>query len=153
MIKYVVVFSLIITDLLSKKAATLFLNTRINLIWDFLSLKLTQNSWIAFSLPLSWIILKIITIILIVWIIYFYEKYEKIKQEKILDFWYYLIIGWAIGNWIERLINSSVTDFISIKYFAIFNFADIFINVWVILILFYYSKQSWKNNQKTKKTC
>jgi lipoprotein signal peptidase len=31
-----------------------------------------------------------------------------------------------------------VVDFLSVKYFAILNFADIFISVWVFFILLYY---------------
>ena len=50
-----------------------------------------------------------------------------------------MILGGALGNLIERLVYSYVTDFIDIHIFGynypIFNFADTFIVVGIILVI------------------
>lgn len=144
---YIFVILSALSDYLSKEIAIAKLTNQIEIIWDFLRLQLIYNKWIAFSMPISWIPLKILTITIIIWITIYYYSNERKRKNNILDIWYWLIIWWAIGNWIERIINSRVTDFIAVKYFAIFNFGDIFINIWVILLLIYYFK-TWQNNKK-----
>lgn len=143
---YIVVILSVLSDYVSKLIAMSQLSNEINIVWDFLRLQLIYNKWIAFSIPISWIILKILTVAIISWITVYYYKNERKRKNNILDIWYGLILWWAIGNWIERIINSKVTDFIAIKYFAIFNFGDIFINIWVIILLIYYFK-TWQNNK------
>jgi len=147
MIAYLIIITSFLIDFSSKKIVLNNLIWEIKIIWDYLKIKLVNNTWIAFSIPLSWLILKIITILLIVWIWYYYYQFEKKKQVKLLDIAYALILGWAIGNGIDRIFNWFVVDFVSIKYFAIFNFADIFINIWMILLIFYYMQMSWKNKK------
>lgn len=147
MFLYLITFFTIIIDFITKKIALFHLNKDIPIFWEYLKLKLVYNKWIAFSIPLEWIILKIITLLAIILISYYYYKFEKNKKSRLLDLWYALIIGWAISNGFDRFVCWSVIDFISVKYFAIFNFADIFINVWVVIILFYYLKLSWKNKK------
>ena len=56
---------------------------------------------------------------------------------------YILILGGALGNFIDRLSNQSVLDFIIVHYNdiyfpGIFNFADIFITIGVMLIIISY---------------
>lgn len=50
-----------------------------------------------------------------------------------------LILSGAIGNLIDRMVNGFVVDFISFHYqdfyWPIFNFADIFISIGVVLLL------------------
>lgn len=134
---YLIATFSIIIDLTSKNIAKSFLlNNQINLIYDILVLKLIKNTGIAFNIPLEWIFLKIVTIILISAITFYYFRFEKKTISNKLAFW--LIIGWAIGNWWERVFNWVVIDFISVKYFAIFNFADIFINIWVLILIISY---------------
>ncbi len=50
---------------------------------------------------------------------------------------YGFILGGALGNGIDRFINSYVVDFLDIRliHFAVFNFADVFINVGIVCLL------------------
>ncbi len=52
------------------------------------------------------------------------------------------ILAGSIGNGIDRIINGSVIDFINIKYFnfPIFNFADLYINIGVFILIIGYLK-------------
>jgi len=131
---FIVLIFWIFFDLLTKKLAFLYLQKKINLIWDFLYLKYIENSWIAFSIQITW--LKYLTIFLIILIfLYYFKERKKIKNKKLLDLSFWLILSWAIGNWIERVFYWKVIDFIWIKYFSVFNFADIFISLWTIIYL------------------
>ena len=48
-----------------------------------------------------------------------------------------LILGGAIGNWLDRLYQGEVTDFINFNEFPAFNVADIGINLGIAAILIY----------------
>lgn len=125
----------IILDLYTKFLAKIKLDETVFLVKDFLYLKYQENPGIAFSISITWIFLKIITIFLIIWIFVYYFKYEKLKKNNLIDLSFWLILWWAIANWYERIFNSAVGDFIGVKYFSIFNLADTFISIWVILYL------------------
>nr|MDD3720581.1 signal peptidase II [Candidatus Gracilibacteria bacterium] len=94
---------------------------------------MVKNPGIAFSINFPF--LKIITILIIIGIIFYFLKYEKKKNNLLTNLSFSLIIGGALGNARERLIYSGVTDFIGIKFFSIFNFADIFLSIGVIIYL------------------
>jgi signal peptidase II len=47
-----------------------------------------------------------------------------------------LLVGGAIGNLIDRLLNGSVTDFIKLPHWPAFNVADIAITVGVVALAF-----------------
>lgn len=138
MIFYLILISSIIIDLATKQLAKIFIDEKINIIWDLIFIKYIENTWIAFSINVPF--LKILTIILIIWIFYYYFKEEKIKKSKLIDLSFWFILWWAIWNWIERVLNWKVIDFIWIKWFAIFNMADIFISIWAIIYLIYILK-------------
>ena len=137
-----IVFSFLI-DILTKISATIYINKEIKIIYDIITFKLIHNKWVAFSFPLTWILLKIITALIIILITYHYYKNESKYNSKYIDTWYWLLLWWAMWNWIERIFKGEVTDFINIKYFAILNFGDIFINIWVWIIIFTYFKEKW----------
>ncbi len=137
----------ILLDLLSKNLASIYMQDKINIIWDFLYFKFILNSWIAFSIKLPLFVLKIITISLIIWIFYYYIKEEQKKNSTLIDLSFWLILAGAIWNWVGRILKENVIDFIAIKYFSIFNLADSFIFIWVILYLYIFLK-----NQKFKKS-
>lgn len=139
---------LIILDQWSKYFfADLLGNSSIKALWDLVVFRVIKNTGIAFSLPIEGIILKILTIILIVGIGYYFIKHEKLRDNNIIRIAYALILSGAISNGIERVFIGSVTDFIAVKYFAIFNFADIFITVWVILLSWAYLSYEQHHNK------
>ncbi len=134
---------LFLFDILSKIFSYTYLQEEISIIPSILSLHYTQNPGIAFSLPLTGGILKVITVILIFWIFWYYWKEERIKKSVLLNTSYTLIFTWAIGNAWERIFQWYVTDFISIEYFSIFNLADSYITLGAWLLFYYY----WKNKK------
>ncbi len=59
---------------------------------------------------------------------------------------YSLIIGGAVGNLCDRLMSGAVFDFLAFHirefYFPVFNIADIFIFLGVVMVLYQYYKES-----------
>jgi len=127
---------LVFIDLFTKFIAKNYLLVQKNLISDFLYLKYVENIWIAFSIPITGITLKILTIV-IIWIIFwYYYTEERKKNSKLIDLSFMLVLWGWISNGIERIFEWKVIDFIAVKYFSVFNFADIFITIWVILYIY-----------------
>ncbi len=133
---YIWIFFLIFIDLFTKFIAKNDLIIQKNLVGDFLYFRYVENIWIAFSLPITGIVLKVLTIILIWVIFWYYYTEEKKKNLKIIDASFMFVLAWALWNGYERVFNGKVIDFIGVKYFSVFNIADIFITIWVVLYIY-----------------
>lgn len=139
MIFYIIFIIWLILDLITKNLANIYLQNKINILWDFLYFQFILNPWIAFWIKVYSLLLKVITISLIILIFYYYKsERKKINNKKLLDISFWLILSWAIWNAIERIFNSNVIDFIWVKYFSIFNLADSFITIGAILYIYIY---------------
>lgn len=145
------IFSLFLTlflDYITKIYAQIHFDERYQVFWDILYFEYIRNPWIAFSLPVQWLLLKVVTIILILGISYYYIYCEK--KNLWTNLWYWVLLWWALWNAYERIVYWSVTDFIAVKYFSVFNLADSFIFIWVfILIILNYAK--WRTQSKWSK--
>lgn len=131
-----IVFIILITtmaDILTKWWAHIW-SPDIPLLGNIIEFTYIRNTGIAFSTQLPYIHI-IIPLILLGLLWFILKSWEQISErEKI---WYILIItGWFL-NAFERGIFGSVTDFISVQYFAVFNIADIAITLGVLLLLFW----------------
>ncbi len=102
-----------------------------------ISLVLVYNKGVAFSM-FSWFeewlkYLQILLMFGIAWYLY--------KNNELFKIYYIpigILFGAAAGNIVDRFIHGGVVDYIYWHYlfeFAIFNFADIMINISVALIL------------------
>lgn len=115
----------------------LTLGQKILLIPNVLSLEKAYNTGAAFSIlskdTLLLLIISFITIFFI--IIYVLRKRQKLNYFEILGFSF--VVGGALGNFYDRLVRLYVIDYIQLEFvnFPIFNFADIFINIGVFLLL------------------
>ena len=92
----------------------------------------------------------VITIVILIFIICYIFKLPLTK--KYLPFWFAIIMlfSGSLGNFIDRIKNKYVVDFIYFKLidFPVFNVADILITfsciLFVVLILFYYKEDDFK---------
>ena len=136
------VLSIIVLDQWSKNLAiTLLREYERSDFLSFLDFILIYNKGIAFSLfdfqsGMQTLPLIIITFIAIAFFIFLLVRNEWSKIEEIGIL---LIIGGAIGNFIDRVTQGSVTDFILVYYndfyFPAFNLADSFITFGIIILL------------------
>lgn len=130
------VFTLL--DLATKIIATGNLKTPIK-ITNWLYLRYSENPGIAWSLPIPPIIIYPLNLALIGLLIYYaFTAFDLKKYQSILFF--SLILGGAIGNLTDRIINGYVTDFIDIGFWPIFNLADCFISAGIFLLILFYGR-------------
>jgi len=99
-------------------------------IFSFTYLENRGAAWGIFS-DTNWILLILVPVLIFIIGLYLY-KISNSKFEKILGG---LIVGGALGNYIDRLFRGYVVDFLDFKFWPVFNFADVFIVVGCILFI------------------
>ena len=111
----------------------------------------TYNTGTAFGLLQGQTILLIVaSLIALVFLIYIYNEYTL--GNIILRMALGLQLGGAISNLSDRLAFGSVTDFISVGWWPVFNIADSSIIVGITILIagiFYREKLSKLNEQKS----
>ncbi len=127
------------------------LNQSIEIIPNFLNLTYVYNTGAAFSIfeGAKWFF--IITAIIVLNIIYiFFIKDKELKNSEIVI--YSLLISGIIGNLIDRVVFGYVIDFIDVNIFnfAIFNLADSFIVIAVVLLLIMMGGKNARDNSRNK---
>lgn len=81
----------------------------------------------------------IVTVAVIIAIIYFYHK--EAKGKPIFQVGLMLLLGGAIGNFIDRLFRGEVVDFVDVLipvinyHFPIFNIADAALTIAVVVLM------------------
>lgn len=139
------IISLII-DMISKIIVVnnIAFNESFNIVNNFMYVTYVKNTGVAWSIfsnrQVMIIIISLLIIGGIVW--YIYKNRPKSNIEKIS---YGLILGGAVGNFLDRIIHGYVIDFIDVRIFEynypIFNLADTFIVIGVILLIIYTWRQ------------
>ncbi|MBO4251449.1 MAG: signal peptidase II [Clostridia bacterium] len=112
---------------------------------DFFYLSYSTNTGAGFSFlaDKEWgqILFKILTPFALVAFLLVYLFALK-KSYKWLSYSVVLMVAGTIGNFIDRLLNGAVVDFLSFKfgsyYFPTFNVADICLTVGVIMVIFHF---------------
>ena len=138
--KKVLIISLIVflLDQISKILANTFLiDNQVSIIPNFFNLTYARNTGGAWSiLSNNSIFLIIISLILFVILVLFFKKFKNNTRNNLA---FAFLYGGLWGNLINRLINGYVIDFIDFKIFnynyPIFNIADIFIVVGILLLI------------------
>lgn len=124
------------------------LNDSIEIIKNFFYITYTHNTGAAFSILLGKRIFLILITIIVLVILFNYIKKNKITR-KIELISLSLVVGGSLGNLIDRIIRGYVIDFIDIKIFGydfpIFNIADSFITIGVILLILTLNRKEKKN--------
>lgn len=115
----------------------MFFGDTISIIDGFLHLTYVQNRGIAFGIFQGKVdIISIATVIAIIGIIVYFLKNVK-KSNLFEKAAYVFIISGAVGNMIDRLTRGYVVDMIDFRgiWSFVFNIADVYINLGVILLL------------------
>lgn len=131
----VIMVDLILKFIVSSKLVE---NDIIKVIPNFFSIYYLKNTGAAFSILQDSTPFLVILSALILLVLNNYIDKEK-DLNKISEISLGMVIGGIFGNMIDRIINHSVTDFISFRMFnynfPVFNIADIGITVGVFLLL------------------
>ena len=146
---YLISTIFLIIDILSKTLIDNFLelNQSLKIINNFFYLTKVYNDGASFSILSGYQIVLIILSFIILVFIYFYQKKFKDNIRNTLAF-SFLIAG-IIGNLINRIFFGYVIDFLDFKIinynYPVFNFADIFIVLGVLLIIIAILKKEDEN--------
>lgn len=109
----------------------------ITVIPDILSFTLTRNPGIAFSISFPRYPLVILTVaVMAAFCIFFFRNLES--RTGVAQTVFVLIVGGGIGNLIDRMLWGTVTDFIAISSFPVFNLADAAVAIGAILLVWKY---------------
>lgn len=130
-----VIFFIIIIDQLTKFFIT---DKKIDIISGVLSFRYLKNYGIAFGLGENFKIpIIIINLFIVIIISIFIIKLDLDKKVYICLF---MVLGGAISNLIDRIFRGFVIDFFYIEFshFPVFNIADIFIILGILLFTLYY---------------
>lgn len=139
---YIAFIITVLLDQITKFIAVKYI-TNITIIPKLLSFIYTENRGAAFSIfSNKQMFLVISSMILLLALVYMYKKeYKKHKDSNLYNIVYGVIFGGIIGNMLDRIIRNYVVDFIFIRVhkinFPVFNLADVYITVGVIVLLVY----------------
>ena len=107
------------------------------IIPNFFKIDKVTNTGAAFSILDGHIIIFILIALFV--LIYLYKYLSNKALTKLETISYSLLIGGILGNLLDRIIYQKVIDFLSFKIinynFPVFNLADSFIVISIILIL------------------
>lgn len=148
-IKYLILISFMISgcsaDLKTKEIAkTNLKDNSIVLIENAFDLRYVENHAIAFGFLSSIkksIRIPLISLLTISVTMFAFVMIWKIKNKKFrLLLPFFILIGGAYGNILDRMFNGFVTDFFHVHYFyeynfPVFNVADVLVNIGVFLII------------------
>ena len=139
MYKKLIIFSIIflLIDQLSKGLINIYINVNESIkVFDFFYLTYVHNTGAAFSMfeGARWLFI-ILGIVALNIIFIFFIKDKELNNFEIVT--YSLLLSGIIGNMIDRILYGYVIDFLDFRIFdfAIFNLADSFIVISVILLL------------------
>lgn len=155
MIYYAIAGLVILFDQLTKwlVVKNMELGERIEIIDPYFTLLSHRNRGAAWGMleGQMWLF-YIVTAIVAVGIIYYFHK--EAKDHPLFGISLMLLLGGAIGNFIDRLLSGEVVDFISvlipvINYdFPIFNIADAALTIGVVLLIIHIFLDEKKNKKK-----
>ncbi|EIA21299.1 signal peptidase II [Listeria fleischmannii] len=150
---YLITLAVLIVDQFTKwlVVQNMEIGEQITVIPNFLYWLSYRNNGAAWSIleGKMWLFYAI-TIIVVGIIIYIMQKYAK--GHTLFSISLALILGGALGNFIDRVLHQEVVDFIATVWgnyhFPIFNIADASLSVGVVLMLIYV----FLDDRKTKGT-
>ena len=140
---------LVLLDQLSKYAAVLHLKNQpgIPLIPDVFELYYLENRGAAWGILENARYFFLITAVILTGLIFYY--YRKLPPDRYWNLSRFLMImlaSGAVGNAIDRFVHGYVIDFLyfSAIDFPIFNVADCYVTISIVLFLVFYRKEVYE---------
>lgn len=141
MIYYLIAFIAFLIDQGTKYiiATKMQVHEQISVIGDFFIINSHRNRGAAFGILENqrWFFI-VVTVVVVIAIVWYLQKIKN-STHKLLPVALSLVLGGAIGNFLDRALNGEVVDFLMFTFgtytFPIFNIADSCIVVGVGLII------------------
>lgn len=131
---------LLVIDQQSKVIAQNLLANNIQLPF----LTLVHNKGIAYGLFAGHINITIILSLIVLSGILLLRK-QLFGTTILSSLSFIFILSGGIGNLLDRILRGYVIDFINIQIIPVFNFADIYINIGIFLLLINFFIYEWKH--------
>ncbi len=153
------VLGLLGVDWFTKYLAHVYLGDRsIPIIGEFLQLRYVVNTGMAFgsfagNVAVTTLVPVASMIALAAAYLYLQKYFRKRNEEKaikVISIICVFFIAGFLGNYVERIVNGRVIDFISVKGFAVFNVADIYATVCQVLLIVGLGPIMWKYRKERK---
>jgi len=123
-------FILIALDQLAKLLAP---QTKTNFLFTYLC-----NKNIAWNIPVNAGVFYSVWIIIAAILIFIFFKTRSYSQKILLTF----IFSGAVSNFIDRIRLGCAVDYIDLKFWPVFNLADVYITIGIIIIVINFIKKS-----------
>lgn len=136
---FVILTIILFLDQLSKFLARKYLLNNDFVITSFFKFSLRFNTGGVWGFFQDNNLFFIILTLIVVGILIFYRNEFLSSQASAI--FYALVFSGALGNFIDRIIFSKVTDFISVGWWPLFNIADSAISIGIIGFLVYSLKK------------
>ena len=105
-----------------------------------------QNTGAAFGMFQRFgMVFTVLAFIVSIGILYYYPQVPR--KDWAMRLAMAMMLGGAVGNLIDRLTQGTVTDFVSVGTFAVFNVADACISVGTLILIL----ALWNSERKQKK--
>ena len=150
---FIILFEVLL-DQFSKQIVTAYLDLyqKVEVIPSFFNLTYVQNYGAGFSIlegqRFLFLFITIVAIIIFSYMLYKGKNSHIVYKTSLL-----LILGGTLGNFIDRIVHTYVVDFLDFIIFGydfpVFNIADSFITIGVILLLIYTLFIEGKNGKNT----
>jgi len=143
---YIVAFFIFLIDQFLKQLVhgSMYLGQSIPLVDNILRLTYVRNTGAAFSLFLGFSPYLIAVGVLAALAIIFFH-FEVPSKSYYLQDALAMILGGSLGNLVDRIFRGYVIDYVDFGFWPVFNFADVMINVGVLLIIFRLMKKTRDN--------
>lgn len=116
-----------------------------------LNLSYYENSFMIGNISFNWLLVIISIILIIAFVLFFLNQYTKRVRTRMNLVIFTLIIAGGISNLIDRIARGFVIDYVELNYFLegiVFNLADVFIVVGIILLIGMYAITITDDNVK-----
>jgi signal peptidase II len=94
------------------------------------------NKNLAWSIPIASGVFYFFWLIIFFFLVYYLLKSENVFEKTSLVF----ILSGAVSNLIDRIVHGCVIDFIDLKFWPVFNSADIYITIGVAMLIIKFIK-------------
>lgn len=133
---YCVAGAVLAIDQLTKLLAISYLKPKANLpvFENYFHLSFVENTGIAFGLfqnhPEFWVLIITLSVVGLFAGSWFFRR-QSLSKRLAFGF----ILGGAIGNWVDRVRFHHVIDFLDFRIWPVFNIADSFITIGVVVLI------------------
>lgn len=145
MLFYVLTLAIVVIDQFIKQLVhqLMQLGQSIPLVDGILNITYVRNTGAAFSLFVGfspYLAFVGVVVVIVVFILHYRLAPHRFWVQAALAF----IAGGSLGNLADRFFRSYVIDYLDINFWPVFNFADIMINIGVIIFIVYIFKEEAK---------